>query len=496
MVMLKDTIVFYRKKNGLSQEELASKLFVSRQTVSQWETGQTLPTIDNLQRLKEIFGVGLDVLLDESAADAAEETKTGGEEQPAPQAAESEKACTNCDQQPAFSDNTAQERFSYTLSEEDIKRGIRNGWTAYLRISVLPMLFPLFIAITERNRALIGAMVVWIVFLIVLYAERWRKKRAKLTEILGGHTTELRVYSDLLTQIRSKDGETVSMWQMKFNEIRRAEDLGTLFRVTDGERVLLIPKNAVPADGVLLHRLEAQVKKSKEQINHVTVLSLIIGTILVDFAVSRIYLSLVGSDGSVANAQAYSWIWLIGLPLPFFCVGYAIAKARKEKKRKVSLIIFGAISILFACSQIFLPGILDKAAADVNSEISQIEESVKITLPEYSNIHITKNVIAAGKKRITQVIAMSMERSVSLAFDREIANDPRWINPAQAERLSQIWNPTYAASNADFVMCVNLTDGVTNEIPSHNGKYRFVNLLYLRETEMLYVVCYEVDYQQ
>ncbi len=45
-----------RKERGMSQEELANKLSVSRQTVSQWETGQTAPSIDNIYTLKDIFG--------------------------------------------------------------------------------------------------------------------------------------------------------------------------------------------------------------------------------------------------------------------------------------------------------------------------------------------------------------------------------------------------------------------------------------------------------
>jgi len=62
-MVVSEKIQFYRKRAGLSQEELARILFVSRQTVSLWETGQTLPTIDNLIRLREIFGVSLDAIL-------------------------------------------------------------------------------------------------------------------------------------------------------------------------------------------------------------------------------------------------------------------------------------------------------------------------------------------------------------------------------------------------------------------------------------------------
>lgn len=53
----------YRKDLDLSQEELGQKLLVSRQTISLWEKDQTVPTIDNLIRLREIFGVSVDEIL-------------------------------------------------------------------------------------------------------------------------------------------------------------------------------------------------------------------------------------------------------------------------------------------------------------------------------------------------------------------------------------------------------------------------------------------------
>ena len=62
-----EKIQFYRKKTGLSQEELGQKLLVSRQTVSLWEMDKTLPTVDNLLRLTEIFSVSVDDILNEAA---------------------------------------------------------------------------------------------------------------------------------------------------------------------------------------------------------------------------------------------------------------------------------------------------------------------------------------------------------------------------------------------------------------------------------------------
>lgn len=68
-----EKIQYYRKKIGLSQEELGQKMLVSRQTVSLWEMDKTLPTVDNLIRLKEIFTVSIDDILSE--AEPIEENK-------------------------------------------------------------------------------------------------------------------------------------------------------------------------------------------------------------------------------------------------------------------------------------------------------------------------------------------------------------------------------------------------------------------------------------
>ena len=67
--MTGENILKLRKEKGLSQEELAEKMFVSRQTISLWETNQTFPTVENLIRLKEILGVSIDKIVCE------EETK-------------------------------------------------------------------------------------------------------------------------------------------------------------------------------------------------------------------------------------------------------------------------------------------------------------------------------------------------------------------------------------------------------------------------------------
>ena len=59
----KDVILSLRTKNGLSQDELAEKVFVTRQAVSRWENGETVPNPDTLKLLSALFDVSINTLL-------------------------------------------------------------------------------------------------------------------------------------------------------------------------------------------------------------------------------------------------------------------------------------------------------------------------------------------------------------------------------------------------------------------------------------------------
>lgn len=64
--MLSEKLYTLRRKNGLSQEQLAEKLGVSRQAVSKWESGQSIPELDKLQALSQYFQITIDQLLQDT----------------------------------------------------------------------------------------------------------------------------------------------------------------------------------------------------------------------------------------------------------------------------------------------------------------------------------------------------------------------------------------------------------------------------------------------
>lgn len=59
----KDIILKLRSDKGMSQDELAKKLFVTRQAVSRWENGDTVPNTETLKLLSKLFDVSINTLL-------------------------------------------------------------------------------------------------------------------------------------------------------------------------------------------------------------------------------------------------------------------------------------------------------------------------------------------------------------------------------------------------------------------------------------------------
>lgn len=55
--MVKDKIKTLRKEENISQDTLANHLYVSRQTISRWESGKSRPTMDNISELANFFDI-------------------------------------------------------------------------------------------------------------------------------------------------------------------------------------------------------------------------------------------------------------------------------------------------------------------------------------------------------------------------------------------------------------------------------------------------------
>ena len=76
-----DKLILLRKKAGWSQEELAEQMNVTRQSVSKWEGAQSVPDLDKMIRLSELFGVSTtrDLVLLKDEIEQAEHINSSNE---------------------------------------------------------------------------------------------------------------------------------------------------------------------------------------------------------------------------------------------------------------------------------------------------------------------------------------------------------------------------------------------------------------------------------
>lgn len=66
---LGEKLINLRKKEGLSQEEVAEKLNVSRQTISKWENNQTTDSLNKIKEISKLFNVSYDYLINEKSVE-------------------------------------------------------------------------------------------------------------------------------------------------------------------------------------------------------------------------------------------------------------------------------------------------------------------------------------------------------------------------------------------------------------------------------------------
>ncbi|MCI6363016.1 zinc ribbon domain-containing protein [Intestinimonas butyriciproducens] len=117
----KNAILELRRHAGLSQDAFAERLLVTRQAVSKWESGDTVPSTDTLRRIAELFHVSVDYLLGRPAAlcqscgmslvmDSDKGTRKDG--------SRSEEYCAFCFQHGAFTqDLTMEELIEHNLQD-------------------------------------------------------------------------------------------------------------------------------------------------------------------------------------------------------------------------------------------------------------------------------------------------------------------------------------------------------------------------------------------
>lgn len=331
-----EKIQYYRKKLKLSQDELGAKLFVSRQTVSLWETEQTLPTIDNLIRLKEIFGISLDELL--------------------------------CGEDEAATEDDVAERYEFTFTQAEFQENSMSGMGNVVGLFVSMILCAVGVILTLVPWALrVGdslfsfvcgfCLALFFLYLISYLGVKQMNKKNKSRLLQNVYRYE--VHENFLIVRVWRENEVVNMNKILFADLEQVQDNGNFFTYQYQGQLYLIRKSDLRSNSILYEALHGKLPKNKNQHLHgkwrVVSIALCVACVLSLYAA---LICVATMSGGGENMPRNMWVFFCFLPVPIssIVVGLVLrAKQKKWKKNVVFGVIFTLLLFLYGCFTFLVP---------------------------------------------------------------------------------------------------------------------------------------------
>ncbi len=333
----------HRKEHGLSQEKLAAMMYVTRQSVSQWETDKTMPSVDLLMRLSEIFGVTVDNLL--------------GKDEPAVECKPIASSRIITDKK-----RLKQCRRHFFLSSTVIIVSSVISLFVYiiLNTSIFPKAFEgirykfdtlTFKIIFAAALALLAAAIVFTVYSMIIYKSDLRYFSI-FTEI-----PVVRFFDDGFTLNDNSDSPIC----FNYTNLKRVfETDNYIILFTDGKRRIYIDKNEIDGDADRLHQVLRGCTKyrrklicfrGKKQISEkAAVFICCAANSLLVFSVFSIEYAVLLKARIMTDAElpfAARWVMVL---LPYFICGLSLVAGVIliiRRIKAVRLIIAGTVTICF-----------------------------------------------------------------------------------------------------------------------------------------------------
>lgn len=320
-----EKIQMYRKQLDMSQEELGQKLLVSRQTISLWEKDQTVPTIDNLIRLREIFGVSVDEIL----------------------------GFENIEQNDEILPN---ESYQFTFSKEELNEIYRlQRRSIYKRLIIFTVLFVLMFVFFIGSSApdimigfafgmfLIGA--ISHIKGIRAYSKAWKNS----TERICKSIYEYKVFDNYISVNIYRENERIRESKCFFTDIEQIQQFGKWLFLQFGGQSFIIRKSDLKENSAFYSYMYKNPLKIIEPpvSNKWRTISIIL------FVASL--LSIMGAlalVGAVSNANGLfvenMWVFFLLTPIPITSIIFGFILKSKGYKYKKNIIV-GFIMTFFLC---------------------------------------------------------------------------------------------------------------------------------------------------
>ena len=492
-----ENIQKYRKALGLSQEELGQKLLVSRQTISLWETDQTLPTIDNFMRLREVFGVSVDAILGDGDGTCKPEPDPVAEPVPEP---ESEPV-----PEPA---PEPKETYRFHGSKEDLgeidrlqRKMTYHGALGGTMVSGFALLFFIWTSAADLILGfLLCALCMYVLFLVKgirVYNTVWKRNLKKISET----TYEYRIYEEYLGLTiwradRAGEGAPEKVRESKcyFDDIESVRQYEKWVFFQFGGQSFFVKRNDLREDSAFWAVLDQKMTTKKANAplpSKWRTLSILL--VIASIATLWGALFLVGAVSAVNYAFVENmWVFFLLTPIPIGSLVFGLVAKSKGFKATHNVII-GIVMTAILCIYGSFVFVFADFFDHSDGPILQAEQTLGIDIPDHKRINTQKLESSLSRGYVFYTSDVYFDRDAAQALEAQISEDERWLSDLPSP-LVGITSPWGASSFFDYILICNLDTGVCNALPEEDGTYRFLSLLYRAEERQLEIVEYSIDY--
>ena len=472
-----EKIQFYRKQIGLSQEALGQKLLVSRQTVSLWEMDKTLPTIDNLLRLKEIFSVSIDDILSES--NPAEEQSETPERKP-------------------------KETYIFQYKKSELKEISKKAKISLIKRAVLATLsfiFLFFFFATTANDIVLGLfsgvfliVIIWHIKSYFVYSKIWKNNVDRIPQ----NIYSCEIFDGYFVLNISRNGELTRTQKIVFEDIEKIYFFDSYLFLEFAGQNFFLNKNWLSEDSVLFSLYKNSVKRKTGETpkNRLETVS----NLLIAFSIASIFLGNVAAGLLWLFSERLMitdtlWILFLLLPIPIASVIFGFYLKKNGYKYKPNVVI-GIIMTIILCIVGSNFSRVSNHASHSDQPILKAEEMMGIDIPIHSHIN-TQDWTKATQHNLRGYVYSTSDiyfESQSVEeFERNLPNDPKWLSSIP-NGLVGIISTECEISSSDYYIIYNTDTGEFNKTPEKSGTYRFINLLYDTEKNTMKIVEYQIEY--
>ena len=467
-----EKIQYYRKKIGLSQEELGQKMLVSRQTVSLWEMDKTLPTVDNLLRLKEIFSISIDDILSE--AEPIDENK-----------------------------NEPKEAYVFKYKKSDLKEVLKKVRFPLIKRAIFftlacIVLF-IFFAAAEANETIIGLLLGYFLLGVISHIKCYfvcNKTWKSSESIIIQNSYSYEIFDGYFMLNISRNDEITRTLKIYFDDIEKIQSFGNYLVLQIAGQSYIIKKDALTPESAFVtfcnntpNKVEA--RKPKDKFKTISILLFVL-------SICTIWGALIGvailSDINQAMTENM-WVFFLFLPVPIASIVFGFYLKKKGYKYKKNVIV-GVIMVALLCIYGSFTFIFSNIYSHSDEPIVNAEQMLNIDIPEHLHINTqdwTKGTQSVPRGYIYSTSDIYFDDTAVELFEKNISNDVKWISDIPSDMVG-ITSYFCDIQTSDYYIVYNKDTGEFNKLPSASGTYVFINVLYNAEKNTMKLVEYQIEY--